>query len=60
MYNQIMARQKEYDDMFIAVFDIKGTIPEDEFEKKLAAVRLEVANKIDAYKCGTLGRDQCT
>ena len=47
-YNQRMARQKEYDDMFVAVFDIKGTIPEDEFEKKLAAVRLEVARKIDA------------
>ena len=46
-YNQRMARQKEYDDMFVAVFDIKGTIPEDEFEKNLAAVRLEVARKID-------------
>jgi hypothetical protein len=44
-----LAGRKEYEDMFAAVFSIKGTIPEDEFEKKLAAVRLEVANKIDAY-----------
>jgi hypothetical protein len=43
------ARRKEYEDMFAAVFSIRGTIPEDEFEKKLAAVRLEVMNKIDAF-----------
>jgi hypothetical protein len=40
-------RWKEYEDMFAAVFSIKGTICEDEFEKKLAAVRLEIMNKID-------------
>ena len=46
------ARLKEYEDMFAAVLSIRGTIPEDEFEKKLAAVRLEVANKIDGLDEG--------